>query len=69
LIEWEGRFHPCFDLPESKYCLHNLKIWHPHAEVMKASLIDLMNDNRVIFETGSEKISAEIKKDKRSITL
>ena len=69
LIEWEGGFHPCLDLPDSKYRLHTLKIRHLDAEVMKSSLVDLIDDNRVIFVTGLEKISAEVKKDKRLITL
>ena len=36
---------------------------------MKSSLGDLMNDIRIIFETGVEKISAEIEKDEKLITL
>ncbi|MDT2084131.1 MAG: VOC family protein [Planktomarina sp.] len=69
LIEWEGGFHPCLDLPDSKCRLHTLKIRHPQAEKMKSSLGDLINDNRIIFETGVEKISAEIEKDEKLITL
>ena len=69
LIEWEGGFHPCLDLPDSKCRLYTLKIRYPQAEKMKSSLGDLINDNRIIFETGVEKISAEIEKDEKLITL
>ena len=69
LIEWHNGFHPCLDLSDSKCRLQNLHIQHPDAEIMQSLLGDLINDDRIIFKKGIEKISAEIKKEQKLIIL
>ena len=69
MIEWHDGFHPCLDLSDSKCRLQNLHIQHPDAEIMQSLLGDLINDDRIIFKKGVEKISAEIKKEQKLIIL
>ena len=42
---------------------------HPDAEIMQSLLGGLINDDRIIFKKGVEKISAEIKKEQKLIIL
>ncbi|MGX0975157.1 catechol 2,3-dioxygenase-like lactoylglutathione lyase family enzyme [Roseovarius sp. MBR-51] len=60
LIEWHGSAHPATLLTPSGARLLRLVVSHPNAKTLQAVLGPELSDNRVVFETGTAELRAEI---------
>ncbi|MEO0566988.1 MAG: VOC family protein [Pseudomonadota bacterium] len=60
VIEWAGDVHPANTLASSGCSLHRLIIAHPQAQDLKATLEPLIDDSRLMFETGNQALRIEM---------
>ncbi len=60
LIEWQCTQHPAHLLAPSGCRLERLLIRHPHAGHLQAALAPVLEDPRIVFETGPAALVAEI---------
>jgi len=58
LIEWQSPVHPSVTLGSSGIALRRLTVRHPEAARLEALLSPLLEDQRVVFETGAAGLSA-----------
>ncbi|WP_370303956.1 VOC family protein, partial [Pseudooceanicola sp.] len=59
LIQWQSLTHPSAMLEESGCRLRRLTVRHPEADSLQALLRPLLDDRRVMVETGAPALSAE----------
>ena len=59
LIQWQSLTHPSAMLEESGCRLRRLTVRHPEADSLQALLRPLLDDRRVMVETGAPALAAE----------
>lgn len=60
LIEWQCTGHPAARLAPSGCRLARLVVAHPEARALEAELRPVLDDNRIVFESGPPALCAEI---------
>ncbi len=60
VIEWQGAAHPAARLPGSGCRLRRLVVAHPEAEALRRDLAGVLDDSRVVIETGEGGLRFEI---------
>lgn len=60
VIEWQCDKHPADMLPASGCRLDRLVVCHPEAKALEAALGPVLNDGRVVYETGPTALRAEL---------
>ena len=60
LMQWQGDAHPTQRLNSSGCRLDRLVVSHPRADNLKSGLGAIFADDRVVYETGSPALRAEI---------
>lgn len=59
LISWQSPIHPSAMLKPSGCALRRLIVVHPNATVLHDALDPVLNDTRIVFETGAAALIAE----------
>ncbi|SFO29884.1 Glyoxalase-like domain-containing protein [Roseovarius lutimaris] len=59
VIEWQGNTHPSARLAPSGARLERLVVCHPEAGALEAALAPVLDDARVVFESGAAGLRAE----------